>query len=193
MKISKCVLTRIVKWTTFLMLGVSMSACSSSANWKEEVQLSDGRIIVVEREALRQRGGDEWASNRSGTKPTEYRIRISNPDDSEMIVEWRSTKMSPGTWPEKPLVLDVESGIFVVFSSVFDAGGCHLYSKYLFRNGAWTEDALPQQFEHRETNLLIFDDDDMQQPVNLQTKRKKNSDSRAQHFRRVGPKHPYCY
>jgi hypothetical protein len=37
-----------------------MSVCSSgSEKWKEEVQLSDGRIIVVERETIRERGGDE--------------------------------------------------------------------------------------------------------------------------------------
>ena len=31
--------------------------------WQEEVKLSDGRIIVVERQTLTERGGDEWASN----------------------------------------------------------------------------------------------------------------------------------
>jgi len=66
----------ITKLGFLFMLGVTMNACSSSENWKEEVQLSDGRIIVVERERLGESGGDEWASNRSGSKPKEYRIRF---------------------------------------------------------------------------------------------------------------------
>ena len=58
-----------------LTLGVGLSACGAgSQKWKEEVQLSDGRIIVVEREMVNERGGDEWASNWGGSKSKEYRI-----------------------------------------------------------------------------------------------------------------------
>jgi hypothetical protein len=32
-----------------LMMGVSLSACSSSKSWKEEAQLHDGQKIIVER------------------------------------------------------------------------------------------------------------------------------------------------
>ena len=70
------------------MMGISMSAeaglfglFGGSNKWKEEVQLSDGRIITVERELLSEAGGDEWASNRSGSKPKEYRI----PDSSTQL------------------------------------------------------------------------------------------------------------
>ncbi len=77
--------------------------------WKEEVLLNNGRVIVVERETLREGGGGEWASNRSGTKPKEYRIRFAHPDGSGNMIEWRSTKKSPRTYPEFPLILDLES------------------------------------------------------------------------------------
>jgi hypothetical protein len=40
---------RIVKLGLILMMGVSMSACSSSVTWKEEVQLHDGSKIIVNR------------------------------------------------------------------------------------------------------------------------------------------------
>jgi hypothetical protein len=51
-----------------LNLGVvTVTACGfmgfgDTAKWKEEVQLNDGRIIVVERERLIESGGDEWTS-----------------------------------------------------------------------------------------------------------------------------------
>jgi len=67
-----------------LALGVSMSADAGlfglfggSDKWKEEVQLSDGRIITIGRETIRERGGDEWACNRSGTKPKQCPIQFA--------------------------------------------------------------------------------------------------------------------
>ena len=176
-----------------ICLPLSLTACGEmKENWSEEVALSDGRIIVVEREIVRERGGDEWALNRSGTKPKEYRIRFKNSDISGEMVEWLSTKKSPGTWPEHPLILDRESGQFVVFSTVFNSGGCHIYSKYLFKNGVWVEEALPQKFPARTSNLLIHDYKDRPGFINLATKRKRNADVTADAFIRVGPMHPYC-
>ncbi|MBI1835147.1 MAG: hypothetical protein HYZ65_10615 [Burkholderiales bacterium] len=176
-----------------LSLGASMTACGTgSVNWKEEVWLSDGKIIVVEREMIRARGGDEWASNRSGSKPKEYRLRFADPAGSGKEIEWRSTKIDSQTWPEIPLILDSELGKPIVFSSVFNVGGCNIYSKYHYQNGAWVEEKLPKEFEKRITNLLIFDDKNMQQFINLETKRKKNSDIRTQLFQQVGPTNPDC-
>jgi hypothetical protein len=111
------ILNKIEKLGVILMMGVSMSACSSTERWKEEVRLSDGRIIVIDRETLHERGGDEWASNRSGIKPKEYRIRFVDPRGSEQMLEWRSAKKFE-TWPEIPLILDVETDQPMVISSV---------------------------------------------------------------------------
>lgn len=137
------------------MLGITMNACSSSESWKEEVQLSDGRMIVVERERLGEGGGDEWAFNRSGTKPKEYRIRFVYQDGSGKEVEWRSTKKSPQTWPEIPLILDVEAGQYIVFSIVAISAGCEIYSKYVYRNGLWIEETILENFEKQTTNLFL--------------------------------------
>lgn len=158
-----------------LALGVSMSACGSGTEkWKEEVQLSDGRLIVVERELVREGGGDEWAFNRSGTKPKEYRIRFQYPDGSGKMVEWRSTKISPQTWPEVPLVFDVSAGQPIVFSLVAISSGWEVYSKYVYQNGLWAEEPLPEQFEQRTTNLLFGTKKDLPALVNLEEKRKRN-------------------
>ena len=196
MKINDGMTRRFAKFAVLLMVGGSMSANAGlfgfgdNKKWKEEVQLSDGRVIVVERELLTESGGDEWAVNRSGSKPKEHRIKFEYP--AGQLVEWRSIKKSPQTWPEIPLIFDMDAGQPVVFSSVFISGGCQVYSKYLYRSGAWIEEPLPPKFEQRATNLLIFSNRENFSLINLETKRKKNSDVRAQDFKQVGPKHPYC-
>ena len=42
-------LKRITKLGLLLMVGASMSACSATMSWKEEVKLHDGRVITSER------------------------------------------------------------------------------------------------------------------------------------------------
>lgn len=192
MNTPQTLLQRVTKLGLVLMMGVSMSACSGDQKWKEEVQLSDGRIIVVERELLTEGGGDEWALNRSGSKPKEYRIRFEYPVGSGKMVEWRSIKQSPQTWPEFPLILDVESAQPVVFSKGFNQVGCEIYYKYLYRNGTWIEEPLPPKFEQRATNLLTFSNKENLPLINLETKRKKNSDVRGRFDMQVGPTHPVC-
>ncbi|NOU01128.1 MAG: hypothetical protein HOO95_06095 [Gallionella sp.] len=97
-----------------------------------------------------------------------------------------------GTWPEKPLILDVESGVFALFSDVFSSAGCHIYIKYLYRDSIWVEEPLPPEFEKRATNLLILQSNNRQSFFDLEAKHKNNLDVRIQDYKQVGPKHPYC-
>lgn len=186
-----------------LTLGISMNAeagffgvFSGGEKWKEEVRLSDGRVIVVDRELISEGGGDEWASNRSGSKPKEYLIRFAHPDGSGKTVEWRSTKKSPQTWPEIALVLDIEAEQPIVFSIVAISAGCEIYSKYIYKNGVWTEEALSESFEQRTTNLFLRLGTDMPKFVNLDTKQKINSGEEGRGYRRalkqVGPARKIC-
>lgn len=168
------------------------AGCSRTEKWKEEVELSDGRVIVVERETLHEGGGDEWASNRSGTKPKERRIRFSFPEAAGQVIEWRSTKNSAARWPEQALVLDIEAGHPIVFATI-STGECNTYYKYIYRNGLWSEEALPIKFDVRKTNLLIRDGREMPQFVNLEDKRKKNADVRyLKPLKQVGPTRENC-
>ena len=71
---------KVAKFGVLLMMVVNMSACGfGSLAWDEEVQLRDGKVIIVERELISEAGGGEWVTNRSGTKPKEYRIRFEYP------------------------------------------------------------------------------------------------------------------
>jgi hypothetical protein len=176
-----------------LILCASMSACSGDQKWKEEVQLSDGRIIVVEREMLTALGGGEWATNRSGIKPKEYRFRFEYPNGSGKIIEWHSTKIDSQTWPEVPLILAMESGQPVVFAIIGISSACEVYSKYVYRNGAWVEEVLPEKFEKQLTNLFLKVGVDMPSFVNLETKRKINSSvDYRRSLKQVGPTLKIC-
>jgi len=189
MRTNKGMKQQITKFGLILMMGVSMSACGSGTQkWKEEVQLTDGKVIVVERETIHEAGGDEWAFNRSGSKPKERRIRFEYPNGSGKMVEWYSSKKDDRTWPEKPLILDVEGGQPFIFTLVAISICCEVYSKYVYQNGLWIEEPLLEQFEQRTTNLFIRDGTDMPAFVNLETKREKNDDSGYRSaLKQVGP------
>ncbi|MCX5849717.1 MAG: hypothetical protein NTW65_09730 [Deltaproteobacteria bacterium] len=195
MKTKKTINGMITLFIFIAMLLTSITACGflASASWKEEVKLSDGRVIVVKRRIIREGGGGELAMNPTLSKPKEYRIRFANPDGSGKIIEWRSTKKSPRTYPEIPLILDIESGRPIIFSIVAINVGCEIYTKYVFHNGAWGEEKLPAQFEKRTTNLFIKLGVNMPKFVNLETKRKGNAEiGYRQSIRQVGPNRQVC-
>lgn len=171
-----------------------MNACAiGPIKWSEEVRLSDGRITVIQREAIYVGGGDEWASNRSGSKIDEYRIRFTRPDGSGKIVEWRSTKISPKTYPEIPLVFDIPAGQLTVFSLVAISNGCEVYSKYVYRNGTWVEEALPEQFGQLTTNLLFASKRDLPKLLTLAEKSQRNSEpGHRQALKQIGPTRKVC-
>ncbi len=132
-----------------------------------------------------ERGGDEWAINRGGTKPKEERIQFAHPDGSGKKIEWQSAKESPRTYPESPLILDLESGDPIVFTIVAISSGREIYSKYVYRNGVWIEEKLPETFEKRFTNLYLKIGKDF---INLETKRKNNTKpGYSLNLREVGP------
>lgn len=189
--------TMIKKWVaaiSLMILGGGMSGCAGgSTKWEEEVQLSDGRIIVVEREAIYVGGGDEWASNRSGSKIDGYRIRYASPDGSEKIVEWRSTKKSPQTYPEVPLAFDLPDGEPTVFTLLAISPVCEVYSKYVYRNGAWIEEPLPEQFGQLTTNLLFASKRDLPKLLTLAEKNRRNSEpGHRQALKQIGPTRKVC-
>lgn len=175
-----------------LILGVSMTACGAgSIKWKEEVQLRDGKVIVVERELVLEAGGDEWASNRKGVKPKERYIRFIDKDGSNKKIEWRSLKKDISTRPEIPLILDVMTEQWVIFSAIPKPNGCLIYNKYLYKNGVWIEEKLPPAFEQRTTNLYLFQNEGLSY-IDLNKKRENIDDIRNHRLVQVEPLHPNC-
>lgn len=186
------------KWLVAVALTLSvgdMSGCTgtSDISWNEEVQTSDGRVIVVEREAIYGGGGDEWASNRGGGKIDEERIRFASPDGSGKTVEWRSTKKSPGTYPEVPLIFDLPAGKPTVFTLVAISNACDVYSKYVYQQETWVEEALPEQFRQQAPNLLFGSQRDLPELLTLAEKNKRNSgDGYRKALKQIGPNRKVC-
>lgn len=161
--------------------------------WKEEVQLSDGRIIVVERIIIFEGGGDEIVSNRSGSKHKEYSIRFHNSSGSGKMIEWKSTKKDDRMWPEIPLVFDFEAGLPIVYASVYVRDGCENYLKYIYKEDSWNEETLPARFSEHKTNLLLRIGTDMPRFVDLKDKKKMNSEpGYRKSLRKVGPNREIC-
>lgn len=176
----------------------NMTACGflgigSTEKWKEEVQLSDGRVIVVYRKIIYEMGGGEWSSNPSGLKPKEDYILFDHPDVAGKIVEWRTIKKSPRTYPEIPLILDIDSGHLVIFTLVGVGPGCESYKKYIYKNGIWYEEMLPEKFEPRVRNLFVRGSDNIPKLVSLEMKQKINESGQSRRaVRQVGPKQEIC-
>ena len=177
-----------------LTLGLCMTACGAgNLKWKEEVELKDGRLIVIEREAIYESGGDEIAINRSGSKIKGYVIRFSQPDGSGKPTEWHSTKMDSQTYPEIPLVLEISSGQSVIYTLLSTSQYCDVYSKYVYQNNVWSEELLPKKFEAHSTNLLFADKADLPPLLKLAEKHQRNdTPGHRETLRHVGPSATVC-
>ncbi|MEC5160406.1 MULTISPECIES: hypothetical protein [unclassified Janthinobacterium] len=175
------------------LLLATLGGCRGGSEiWKEEVQLSDGRIIVIERETVFEQGS-EWAHNDRVGKPKRQRIRLEPANGSKKMIVWNTTKKSPDGLPEVPLIFDVEDGAPVVMSSVELTAGCEMYSKYVYWNGIWVEERLPDTFTRRSTNLLVRDGADLPQLVGLREKQAGGARmGKRPALRQVGPVLTVC-
>ena len=177
MKTHNTFFKQIAKLGLLLMMALAMTACGAgSIKWDEEIQLSDGKIIVIERQAIYVSGGAEWASNPSGSKINEDRIQFEYPVGTGQKVEWRTMKKGSDTYPEIPLVLDIKGSQLFVFTLVSTSNCCEVYSKYLYKNGAWVEDLLPEQFGQHTSNLLFASMKNLPALLKLAEKKKRNDD-----------------
>jgi len=158
--------------------------------WSEDVVLADGKTITVSREVLYERGGGEWASNRSGTKPKSETLVI--PLIANRVAEWATAKISPGTWPEIPLVIEIEGNQPVVYTLLAISLACEIYSKYVFRDGRWVEEPLPEHFPIRPTNLLFGNRANLPHHVSIEEKKKRNGGVYRRALKQVGPSKLVC-
>lgn len=170
------------------VLGGMMSACTTDS-WIEEVLLGNGEVIVIERSLIQEGGGGEIVLNPSGRKPKQHVIRYRN-NLMNLIVEWSSSKTDYRNYPETPLIFDIDSGVPTVFTIIPIETGCSTYVKYVFKNGVWLEEALPERFQKRVSNLGFTAGSGV---VDLLTKEKKNNKPGfMKSFYFVGPNKKAC-
>lgn len=195
------------------------AACAAAdqtkiVKWQEEVKLSTGEVIVVERETRFKGGGDPF----QGVADL-MTIRFRYPPGAKDVIEWRTVRygdrgyFSPGKSigldlgpgesgpnirgysPEYPLLLDVEQEtkrLVLITRNVGTSEGCDEYFRYRYENGQWKDYMLPETFETRPANLFL-DAEKLTVPsyVNLETNSRsgKRKDVR---FHKIGPDRCLC-
>lgn len=125
MKIHHGMMKQIAKLGLLLMMGVSMSACSATKSWKEEVQLHDGRVIVVER--FFNLGDYPTLDSRERALRDET-ITFTLPESNKKIswkTEFRNDLPEPNSLGL--LLLDMVGGVPYIVTS---PAGCIAYNKW---------------------------------------------------------------
>ena len=124
--LSKITWLRGVQQATFiLMLGVSMSACSKTMSWKEEVKLHDGQIIVAER--FYNLGGKPTLESRERAA-LDSTVTFSLPGTNKKVVwknDFRDSVPEPNSL--NLIRLDIVKG--VPYIATYPAG-CIAYNKW---------------------------------------------------------------
>ena len=97
------------RWLTSAMalsIVTLLTACSKTVQWKEEVQLNDGRIIVVTQKK-RCEGGDYSAKTGATCIARESWLMINLPEFSEKEILWHESL--------KPMIVNInEKQLYVV-------------------------------------------------------------------------------
>jgi len=142
------ILKRVAKLGLLLMMGVSMSAeaglFGNTKGWKEEVQLHDGRVLLIERSF--NLGGYPTLDARE-RRLLDETITFTLPESSQKVV-WKTDFDNAVPEPNSlsPLLLDIIGGVPYLATS---PAGCIAYNKWgrpnppyiLFKyvNSAWQQ------------------------------------------------------
>lgn len=196
---SNLIPSRWMSWTrqpmSALLVCLVLAGCESKVKWQEEVKLSTGEIITIDREVKHKGGGAAWPRGQ-GSVPMEHLIRFRYPAQTGPLIEWRSTRLEPqGTYAELPLVLDLGADkTWLIITRHWITGACIRYVKYQFRNGIWTEPSLPEDIDIHSTNLfLAAGSNEIKGLISLAEKVQENASiGYPKHLRKVGPKRVIC-
>ncbi|MBN6103190.1 hypothetical protein JR064_13550, partial [Xanthomonas sp. CFBP 8703] len=148
---------RVIRPALFCFLLAMLAGCGRvSLTWKEEVRLSDGQLITIDRTAKghiqREIGGP------TGWEPTEVTLQVQSVVDSAK---------APPTWRSNlvPIVLDydVATSTWVVVATYIYCGTWHkagkpssLYVEYISTNGGdWRVVPLESSRIGQASNLLV--------------------------------------
>lgn len=179
------------KFSAGLLCLMLVSCSKAPIQWREEVKLGNGTVIVVFRQTDLVSGGGEWAQNPNLVTPDIRRIRFSFPIDSDEQVEWRSRPETGGFYPEGPLILDVEDGFPVVIAMGSRTRDCPEYRRYIFRDKAWHTEPLQAQDWGRHSNLLI--DSSREYLITLEQKKQMNeSGAYSKALKNIDPRVTAC-
>lgn len=176
-----------------LLVCLLLAGCEKYVRWQEEVKLSTGETIIIDRDVRHAGGGAAWPQGQ-GSIPREYVIRFRYPAQTGQLIEWRSTKLDSSTYAELPLVLDIDKNKAWIIFTHFWERGCRVYVKYQFQNGVWREIPLVEDIETHPTNLFLAAGGvGIEGLISLAEKAKENtSPGYTPDYKQVGPKRKIC-
>lgn len=182
--------SRLVVASCALLICLSLAGCEKHVTWQEEVKLNTGETIIIDREVKHAGGGAAWPRGQ-GSIPRGHIIRFRYPPKIGPVIEWRSTKLSPSTYAELPLVLDIGADkTWFIFTNIPFSSVSSQYVKYQFQNGAWTETSMAEDIETHPTNLFLAAEGvGIEGLISLAEKAKDNSSiGYTPDLKQVGPK-----
>ena len=164
MKANNTFFKQIAKLGLLLMMTLSMSACSKTSSWKEEVLLHDGSKIIVDR--IVGQGGRHEIGQQPPIK--EQSLTFMMPKTNESVT-WKSGFSADiGFADFQPLLLDISSDTAYVLTFPV---GCLSYNKwgrpnpsyivFKYQGGEWVRikfAELPAEF--KDFNLIISSPDE---------------------------------
>jgi hypothetical protein len=139
---------------TMLMLAAMLTACGRvDVEWKEEVRLNDGRVVIVNRTAQGKALGE--IGGPGGWRATRMTVEIDQP----------RLPSNPPTWSERwvPMLFDYDAdtrewfvvATFYTCRDSHDLGRPKLpYLQYRTRDGRWEQVPLDRRLFGRKANLL---------------------------------------
>jgi len=116
-------LKQITKFSLIMMLAASMSACSGSMSWKEEVLLQDGQKIIVERTV--ERGGRHEIGQQPPIK--NQNLSFTLPSTNEKVTWEDNYTQDVDGANFLPKLLEVRQDIAYLVASPM---GCLSYNKW---------------------------------------------------------------
>lgn len=153
---------RAVKLGLVLMIGSTISACSSTMNWKEEVKLHDGQVIVSERHY--NLGGYAYLDSSERT-PLDETVTFRLPTGKSIVWknDFRDSEPEPNSLNH--FRFDFVNG--TPYLATYPAG-CIAYNKwgrpnppqilFKYENDQWqriTLNELPQELIGKTANVIV--------------------------------------
>ena len=183
---------KLFKYLTFALFPI-LAACGreSTFEWKEEVQLQDGRVIVVTQKRRYERVYDGQST---GNLARSASLSFSLPETGNQTVEWQQHLM--------PRVLGIHQGkLYIVgfpptYREFIEYGKIKAgWIGYVLNGSQWEQIPFEQiPTEIYDTNLLIDWSVDLPKLVTLAEKNSKqmNGDHRYRgHIKRIDPTHNF--
>ena len=153
---------RIVKLVMLLMMGSTISACSSTMRWKEEVKLHDGQVIMSERNY--NLGGFAYLDSSERT-PLDETVSFKLPNGKSIV--WKNDFRDSVPEPNSLNHFRFDIVNDVPYLATYPAG-CISYNKwgrpnppqvlFKYEDSQWkriTLDELPQELIGATANVIV--------------------------------------